>query len=166
MPAARPKRPFGRVRALVQTFSLAAHGVEVATIPEFGRAAKVSQSARALLSLARSFRPDVLHAPMMSSAVLGFAVSKVVRAPLVTTMHNSFDRHSVVKRLGKVIVAVSEAERRLLLSRGYPPGRVVTVLNGADGSSRQALEADGIGPLARPAWSPSRVCTSARPWVT
>jgi glycosyltransferase involved in cell wall biosynthesis len=129
---------------------LAAHRVEVATIPEFGRVGKASQSTRALLSLARSFRPDVLHAHMMSSAVLGFAVSKVVRAPLVTTMHNSFDRHSVVMRLGKVVVAVSEAERRLLLSRRYPSRRVVTILNGADGSPRQALEADDIGPLARP----------------
>ena len=129
---------------------LAAHRVKVATIPEFGRARNASQGARALLSLARSFRPDVLHAHMMSAAVLGFAVSKVVRTPLVTTMHNSFDRHSVIMRLGKVVVAVSEAEKRLLLSRGYPSSRVVTILNGADGSPREALQADDIGPLARP----------------
>jgi glycosyltransferase involved in cell wall biosynthesis len=122
----------------------------VATIPEFGRVGKASHSARELLSLARSFRPDVLHAHMMSSAVLGFAVSKVIRAPLVTTMHNSFDRHSVLMRLGKVVVAVSDAERRLLLSRGYPSRRVVTVLNGADESPREVLRADDIGPLDRP----------------
>jgi glycosyltransferase involved in cell wall biosynthesis len=129
---------------------LAAHHVEVATIPESGGVRKTSQSANALLKLSRSFRPDVLHAHMMSSAVLGFAVSKVVGAPLITTMHNSFDRHSMLMRLGKVVVAVSEAESRLLLSRGYPSRRVVTVLNGADGSPREALHADDLGPLARP----------------
>jgi glycosyltransferase involved in cell wall biosynthesis len=129
---------------------LAAHHVHVATVPEPGSLRKTGESARALLKLTRSFRPDVLHAHMMSSAVLGFAVSKVVGAPLVTTMHNSFDRHSVLMRLGKVVVAVSEAERRLLLSRGYPSRRVVTVLNGADGSPREVLQADDIGPLARP----------------
>jgi glycosyltransferase involved in cell wall biosynthesis len=129
---------------------LAAHQVQVTTIPESGGVRKTSQSAMALLKLTRSFRPDVMHAHMMSSAVLGFAVSKVVGAPLVTTMHNSFDRHSALMRLGKVVVAVSEAERRLLLSRGYPSRRVVTVLNGADGSPREALHADDIGPLARP----------------
>ena len=129
---------------------LAAHNVQVATIPESGGVRKTSQSARALLKVARSFRPDVMHAHMMSSAVLGFAASKMVRAPLITTMHNSFDRHSVLMRLGKVVVAVSEAERRLLLSRGYPSKSVVTVLNGADGSPREAVQADNIGPLARP----------------
>ena len=129
---------------------LAAHHVQVATIPEPGGVRKTSQTAKALLKLTRSFRPNVLHAHMMSSAVLGFAVSKVVGAPLVTTMHNSFDGHSVLMRLGRVVVAVSEAERRLLLSRGYPSRKVVTVLNGADGSPREALQADDIGPLARP----------------
>ena len=129
---------------------LTAHRVQVATIPESGGMWKTAESARALLKLARSFRPDVLHAHMMSSAVLGFAVSKLVGAPLVTTMHNSFERHSVLMRLGKVVVAVSEAERRLLLSRGYPSRSVVTVLNGADGSPREAIQADDIGPLARP----------------
>jgi glycosyltransferase involved in cell wall biosynthesis len=129
---------------------LAAHHVQVATIPESGGVRKTGESAKALLKFSRSFRPDVLHAHMMSSAVLGFAVSKVIGAPLVTTMHNSFERHSVLMRLGTVVVAVSEAERRLLLSRGYPSRRVVTVLNGADGSPREALQADDIGPLARP----------------
>jgi glycosyltransferase involved in cell wall biosynthesis len=129
---------------------LAAHDVQVVTMPESGGVRGTSQSARALLKFTRSFQPDILHAHMMSSAVLGFAISKLVGAPLVTTMHNSFDRHSVLMRLGRVVVAVSEAERHLLLSRGYPSRKVVTVLNGADGSPREALEADDIEPLARP----------------
>jgi glycosyltransferase involved in cell wall biosynthesis len=129
---------------------LAAHNVQVATIPEFGRAKKVGSSTWALLGLARSFRPEVLHAHMMSSAAIGFLVSKVVGAPLLTTMHNSFDRHSVLMRLGKVVVAVSDAERRLLLSRGYRATRVITVLNGADGSPREGQDVDDLGPLARP----------------
>ena len=129
---------------------LSAHRVQLATIPESGGVRKTSRSATALLKLTQSFRPDVMHAHMMSSALLGFAVSKVVGAPLITTMHNSFDRHSVLMRLGKVVVAVSEAERRLLISRGYPSRKVVTVLNGADGSPREALQAGDIGPLARP----------------
>ncbi len=130
---------------------LRAHGVRIAALPEPGGPRRTLQSAGALLKIARQFRPDVLHAHMMSSAVLGFGVSKVVGAPLVTTVHNSFETHSVLMRLGKVVVAVSEAERRLLLSRGYRDRKVVTVVNGADGSPREALEAEEqIGPLARP----------------
>ena len=126
------------------------HGVQVATIPESGGVKGTAQSAAGLLQLARSVRPNVMHAHMMSSAVLGFPVAKVVGALLITTMHNSFEKHSVLMRLGKVVVAVSEAERRLLLSRGYPATKVVTVVNGADGSPREALQPDDIGPLARP----------------
>jgi glycosyltransferase involved in cell wall biosynthesis len=131
---------------------LRAHGVEIAHIPEAGGARGAAQAAAALLALTRRFRPDVLHAHMMSSAVIGFAVAKVTGVPLVTTMHNSFDKHSVLMRLGRRVVAVSDAERRLLLSRGYRPKKVVAVVNGADGSPREVVDADAtpIGPLARP----------------
>ena len=128
---------------------LRSHGVEVAFVPAAGGISGVPASARALLALSRRFRPDVLHAHMMSSAVLGYGVSKVVRAPMVTTVHNSFESHSVLMRLGKVVVAVSEAERRLLLSRGYPERKVVTVVNGADGSAREAID-DELPTLRRP----------------
>ncbi len=121
-------------------------GVEVVTVPDTG----IGRTALAVLSIARRVRPDVIHAHMMTSAVLGFGASLIVGAPLVTTMHNSFDRHSVLMRLGRVVVAVSEAERRLLLSRGYPGRRVVTVLNGAVNSPRETLGSGAVEPLDKP----------------
>jgi glycosyltransferase involved in cell wall biosynthesis len=130
---------------------LRAHGVEYVEIPEAGGVKGALRAAAAVLALTRRFRPDVLHAHMMSSALIGFAVSKVTGVPLLTTMHNSFDTHSVLMRLGKIVVAVSEAERQLLLSRGFRPEKVVTVVNGADRSAREELDIDvQLGPLARP----------------
>lgn len=130
---------------------LRAQGVTVVTLPEPAGMRGVAHSGQALLGIVRRFRPDILHAHMMSSAVLGFGISKIVRAPLVTTVHNSFEKHSVLMRLGKAVVAVSEAERRLLLSRGYRAAKVVTVVNGANGSPREQLAAEeSIGLLARP----------------
>ena len=130
---------------------LSAHGVEVATLPRSAGAAGAARHGLNALRLARRTRPDVIHAHMMSSAVLGYAASKLVGAPLVTTMHNSFDKHSALMRLGAVVVAVSEAERGLLLSRGYPPRKVVTVLNGVVDSPRESLVAGhSVGPLPRP----------------
>jgi glycosyltransferase involved in cell wall biosynthesis len=129
---------------------LRAHGVEVAIVSRPEGLRVTSRVAISLLAIAGRFRPHVIHAHMMSSAVLGFGISMLVRAPLVTTVHNSFDKHSVIMRLGRVVVAVSEAERQLLLSRGYPARKVVTVLNGADGSPRETLDGSDLGPLARP----------------
>jgi glycosyltransferase involved in cell wall biosynthesis len=130
---------------------LRAHGVTVATLPEPTGARGAAQSAFALLRTVRRFRADVLHAHMMSSAVLGFGVSQITRVPMVTTVHNSFEKHAVLMRLGKVVVAVSEAEREFLLTRGFRAGKLVTVVNGADGSPREGLTAtEELGPLARP----------------
>lgn len=129
---------------------LASHGVRLRTIPEATGWRTAVSSLWAQIVLARSARPDVLHAHMMSSAVLGSIAARLSGAVLVTTMHNSFDAHSWMMRLGKRVVAVSEAERRLLLSRRYPARKVVTVLNGTGGSPREELPVDDIGPLARP----------------
>ena len=129
---------------------LAGHGVEVVLVPPTEGVRDTLHITGALIRLVRRFRPDVIHAHMMSSAVVGFALSRIVRRPLVTTMHNSFDRHSFLMRLGTVVVAVSDAERRLLLSRGYPASKVVTVLNGATGSPRETIDAPELPPLRRP----------------
>ena len=130
---------------------LAAHGVHVVHLPEPSGVRQALRSARAMLAACRRIRPEVMHAHMMSPAVIAFPIAKVVRAVLVTTMHNSFDTHSVLMRVGKVVIAVSDAERRLLLSRGYPEKQVVTVLNGTDGSAREELPIDDIGELRQPA---------------
>jgi glycosyltransferase involved in cell wall biosynthesis len=129
---------------------LRAHGVHVHDVAEAADLRSAVQSLREQLSLARRVKPDVLHAHMMSSAVLGAVVAKLARATLVTTMHNSFDGHSWLMRLGKRVIAVSYAERRLLLGRGYPSKQVVTVLNGTGGSPRERLPLDNIGPLYQP----------------
>jgi glycosyltransferase involved in cell wall biosynthesis len=89
-----------------------------------------------LQRLCLSFRPDILHGHMMAGAVFGYFTSLVGRAPLVTTVHNSFDKHSILMRLGDHVVAVSEAERRSLLKSGYKAARLSVVINGPNHTPR------------------------------
>jgi glycosyltransferase involved in cell wall biosynthesis len=89
-----------------------------------------------LRRLCRSFRPDVLHGHMMAGAVFGYLSSRFSRTPLVTTVHNSFDKHSILMRLGDHVVAVSEAERKSLLNAGYKAARLSVVINGPNHSPR------------------------------
>jgi glycosyltransferase involved in cell wall biosynthesis len=96
-----------------------------------------------LFALYLSFRPQVLHAHMMAGAVFGYAVSTLTRVPLVTTVHNSFDKHSILMRLGDRVVAVSEAERASLLSSGYKPAALRVVLNGPNHSPRDGFMVAG-----------------------
>jgi glycosyltransferase involved in cell wall biosynthesis len=97
----------------------------------------VAKTVFGLVRLCQRKRPDVLHAHMMSSAVFGYLASKIAGIPLITTVHNSFDGHSRLMRLGDKAVAVSGAERQLLLSRGFKPGKVITVMNGPNCSPRE-----------------------------
>jgi glycosyltransferase involved in cell wall biosynthesis len=98
---------------------------------------KLMASAAKLVRVCRSFKPDIIHAHMMAGAVFGKVASVLFRIPLVTTVHNSFDPHSVIMKLGDKIVAVSNAERALLLERGYDSKKIEVVVNGPNGSPRE-----------------------------
>jgi glycosyltransferase involved in cell wall biosynthesis len=88
------------------------------------------------VNLVRKEDVTVLHAHMMSSAFVGYIASRLTGLPLVTTVHNSFDPHSILMRLGDKVVAVSESERMALLGKGYPKNKVTAVVNAPDRSPR------------------------------
>jgi glycosyltransferase involved in cell wall biosynthesis len=121
---------------------------------------KVVQSFRAPVTAVRSAlqivracklsRAEVIHAHMVSGALHGFIASRACRIPLITTVHNSFDRHSRLMRCGDRVVAVSNAEYSLLLSRGFRAERLEMVLNGTIGSPRDDLEPGRQLVLQRP----------------
>jgi glycosyltransferase involved in cell wall biosynthesis len=117
---------------------LAAQGVGLERIDQSGHSlASVFKSATQLVRLCKNYRPDIIHAHMMSSAVFGYIASLATGVPLITTVHNSFDRHSVLMRLGRIAVAVSKAEKQQLEKRGFNPRRLATVLNGPNKSPRE-----------------------------
>jgi glycosyltransferase involved in cell wall biosynthesis len=99
-----------------------------------------------LVRYVRNMKADILHAHMMSSALVGYVVSKLTGVPLITTVHNSFDRHSTIMRLGQRVVAVSRAERESLLSRGFASDRVDVVMNAPVMSPRESFMKDESQP--------------------
>jgi len=99
-----------------------------------------------LVRYVRNMKADILHAHMMSSALVGYVVSKLTGVPLITTVHNSFDRHSTIMRLGHRVVAVSRAEREYLLSRGFASDRVDVVMNAPVMSPRESFMKGEVPP--------------------
>ena len=117
---------------------LARHGVKHAYIDQDRRnPLTVPQMTFQLHRLVRSFRPDVLHAHMMTGAVIGWAVGAVTRTPLVTTVHNAFEPHAILMGLGRLVVGVSEAAAERMAERGVPRRRLRFVLNGTLGAARR-----------------------------
>ena len=111
---------------------------------------RLSGSLLSFLRLCKRFRPDIIHAHMMSSAAFGYVASKLFRIPLITTVHNSFDKHSILMRLGQTVVAVSEAERELLVKHGFPDRKLEIVWNGPAHSPRETFGAKEDFVLNRP----------------
>jgi glycosyltransferase involved in cell wall biosynthesis len=137
---------------------LTAHGVILERVDQSGRSLiSIFQAIGQLVRLCRMHEPDLIHAHMMSSAVFGYVTSIITGVPLVTTVHNSFDRHSILMRLGRIVVAVSTAERELLKKRGFKSRQLVTVINGPNKSPRENWHS-GDAQLALATPSVTMVC--------
>lgn len=115
---------------------LAANNVETMQVSHERRTGVLLKSLASLNRLVRTWRPDVVHAHMMTSALLAWPVCKLARIPLVTTVHNEFQKSAVLMGLGTRVIAVSEAVGNSMEKRGIPRARLNVVLNGTIGSAR------------------------------
>lgn len=94
------------------------------------------KSMSSLVAYIRSWRPDIIHAHMMTSAVLAWPVCTLARIPLITTVHNEFEKSATLMGLGTRVIAVSEAVSTSMQRRGISASRLRVVLNGTIGSAR------------------------------
>lgn len=126
---------------------MAAHGVESVRIAQGRRPLAAARTAIALARLLRERRIDVAHAHMVASALLVRPGCALARVPLVTTVHNAFQRSAVLMAVGTRVIAVSAAVGQSMARRGIPARRLRVVLNGTIGSAR----------FARTDWTPERL---------
>ena len=115
---------------------LASHQVEAMRLDHSRRPASLIKSLGSLYNIRRDWRPDVVHAHMMTSALLAWPVCRLTSVPLITTVHNEFQKSSILMGLGTRVIAVSEAVGRSMQRRGISASRMNVVLNGTIGSAR------------------------------
>jgi len=116
---------------------LRSHGVTHITIPQ-DRKSKL-KLLKALVAMTVTFRrlkPDIIHAHMMTSAVLVAAIRPLVGFKLVTTVHNEFEKQATLMKVGQRVIAVSDWVRHAMIARGISAKKIRTVLNGTIGSPR------------------------------
>ncbi|MFT3952985.1 MAG: glycosyltransferase family 4 protein [Piscinibacter sp.] len=119
-------------------------------MPHRRQAVSLARSVLALRRLVRTWKPDVVHAHMMTSAVLAWPVCRLARVPLVTTVHNEFERSAILMGLGNRVIAVSSAVRDSMQKRGIAAKKLSVVLNGTIGSARFAGRSRTPRDLGRP----------------
>ena len=94
---------------------------------------KAAVSYRAIL---QEFQPDIVHAHMMTGVVLGRALRWENRYILVATVHNEFQRSSVLMGLADRVIAISKAVKNSMVRRGIPEQKLRVICNGTLGSPR------------------------------
>lgn len=112
------------------------NGVETVVIDHQRVPLTLLKSAVALRTHLRNWQADIVHAHMMTSALLAWPMCKLVGIPLITTVHNEFEKSAILMGLGTRVIAVSEAVGVSMRRRGIPASRLRVVLNGTIGSAR------------------------------
>ncbi len=98
---------------------------------------KVIQSYRKIID---DFQPDVVHAHMMTGIVLAWVLRPGKPYKIVSTVHNEWQRSSMLMGLADHVIAVSQAVEAAMANRGISPAKISTVCNGTLDSPRQSFQ--------------------------
>lgn len=115
---------------------LQSKGVRTILVDQSRNPQSIAKALFALYGHARQLQPAVIHAHMMTSAVVAFPICRLLGIPLVTTVHNSFENSAKWMRLGTEVIAVSSDVATAMERRGVPQSKLSVVLNGTIGSCR------------------------------
>jgi glycosyltransferase involved in cell wall biosynthesis len=121
----------GRYEAL-----LARYGVRHFDLDQTRNPSNLFKASRRYLAIVRELRPDIVHVHMMTGAVIAKGLKGGVGYSLVATVHNAFQRSSILMSLGDRVIAVSEAVAQSMRRRGVAGSKIRVVRNGTLGSPR------------------------------
>ncbi len=111
-------------------------GVKHYTIDQNRQPIKMIKAGVAYRQIVQEFQPDIVHAHMMTGVVLASALRWINRYSLVATVHNEFQRSSVLMGLADRVIAVSKAVKNSMVKRGIPEQKLRVICNGTLGSPR------------------------------
>lgn len=133
------------------------HGVTHVLLQQSRQPWRVPAMIAGFSRLIERFDPDLVHAHMMTGALISRFGSMHRRFALVTTVQQEIQKSASLMRFGDRMIAVSHAAGAAMLERGVSPDRLSVVANGTIGSPRQ-----GGRPVARavPLRHPSVVSVS------
>ncbi|MBD2384424.1 glycosyltransferase family 4 protein [Cylindrospermum sp. FACHB-282] len=131
---------------------LASHGVHHYQLDQSRTLLNMIKAAWSYREIVQEFQPDIVHAHMMTGVVLAGVMKNGDEYSLVSTVHNEFQRSSVLMGMADRVIAVSNAVADSMIRRGIPAKKLRVVANGTLGSPRhQHIQDYQPLPLHRPA---------------
>ena len=89
-----------------------------------------------LYSIIKEFKPDIVHAHMMTGAIYSKILKSISNYKLITTVHNEFQKSAIIMGVGDRVICVSNAVAKSMINRGIDKKKIRTILNGTIGSVR------------------------------
>ncbi|MFF2094269.1 glycosyltransferase family 4 protein [Paenibacillus sp. NPDC058174] len=116
---------------------LHSYGVSHYVLDQSRKPSSMLQAFFRFRTLVRKVKPDVIHAHMMTGALLSRLLKGMNRYKLVTHVHNEFQKHADLMRVGDSVIAVSQAVSESMAGRGIRHDKLRVILNGTVGSPRK-----------------------------
>ncbi|AFZ58063.1 glycosyltransferase family 4 protein [Anabaena cylindrica FACHB-243] len=111
-------------------------GVRHYQIDQNRQPVNIIKAAVAYRAIVQEFKPDIVHAHMMTGLVLAHFLKFKNKYALVSTVHNEFQRASLLMGLAERVIAVSNSVQISMVQRGVPENKLRVVRNGTLGSPR------------------------------
>lgn len=113
------------------------------------RPAQMLQAFFNFRKIVKQFKPDIIHAHMMTGALLSRYLKGFQKYKIVTHVHNEFQKSANYMKVGDTVIAVSQAVAKSMSNRGVEEQKLCVVLNGTIGSKR-IEDSEGISLKGRP----------------
>jgi len=117
---------------------LARKGVRHYRVDQSRRPVRLARAALRFRRAVSEFRPDIVHAHMVTGALMARLLRGWSPYRLVTHVHNKFQKSSDLMKVGDVTIAVSGAVRDDMAKRGIRREKLRIVRNATIGSPRTA----------------------------
>jgi glycosyltransferase involved in cell wall biosynthesis len=127
------------------------YGVRHVRIDQARRPVTLLRAVVALRRLLREARPDIVHAHMVTGHLLARLLRPFARWRLVASVHNEWQRSSMLMGSGDRVIVMSEDAVLRLSAGGMPHRRLRAVRNGTVGSPRLLDEGEADVTLQQPA---------------
>ncbi|AOZ92677.1 glycosyltransferase family 4 protein [Paenibacillus crassostreae] len=105
--------------------------------------AQMMQAFFVFRKIVKVFKPDIIHAHMMTGALYSRYLKGFQKYKIVTHVHNEFQKSADYMKVGDSVIAVSQAVAKSMANRGVEEQKLRVVLNGTIGSKR-IEDTDGI----------------------
>ena len=114
------------------------HGVVAIALPQRRTPLGIVSAVVRYRKIIARVHPDIVHAHMVTGAVVARLGTPFRKMPIVATVHNEFARTAVLMGIADRVIAVSASVGDLLVKRGLPKSKVAVVRNGPLGSLRRS----------------------------